>query len=175
MKKIALVIANKDFRDEEFFITKKVLEENGIHTVVFSNEVGRAIGKFGGEYNVEKYISDINEDDFEGIVFIGGSGAIERLDNNTSYGIIKSFFSAEKIIAAICISPVILARAKVLMLKKATVWSSNMDKGAISILKENGAEYIDEPVVVDKNIVTGQNFEASRRFGEIIAALLTNN
>ena len=88
MKKVAIIIAFKDFRDEEYFFSKQVLESNGIKTETFSNEKGLAIGKFGGEA-IAKSLDDLNISDYEAIIFVGGNGAIIFLDNEKSYNLIK--------------------------------------------------------------------------------------
>ena len=129
---VAMILASKDFRDEEYFVTKEVLEKQGNIIKSISNEK-RAIGRFGGEVFTDILIENLNIDDFDAIVFIGGSGAIELLDNDISYNICQKCIEKDKILAAICISPVILAKSGVLRGKKATVWSSNMDKSAISL------------------------------------------
>lgn len=172
MKKIAFIVANKDFRDEEYFFTKEELEKNKIKVDTFSNKKGVAIGRFGGEISIEKEIEEINPEKYEGIVFIGGSGALVHLNNQISYGLIELFSGGNKIIGAICISPVILAKSGILEGKKATVWSSNLDKSAIKVLNENGAIYQDLPVVIDGNIVTARDYEASRSFAQAILSLL---
>ncbi|MDD4409263.1 MAG: DJ-1/PfpI family protein [Candidatus Pacebacteria bacterium] len=172
--KIAFIIANKDFRDEEYFITKEVLENHGIKVDTYSNAIGLALGRFGGEVKVREVVESIDVDDYSGIVFIGGSGALKRLDNDISYGLISRFNEEGKVIGAICISPVILANSGILEGKKATVWYSDMDKGAIKILGRRGAEFIDEPVVSDCNIITARDFEASSSFGSAIVSYLTN-
>ncbi|MFA6252094.1 MAG: DJ-1/PfpI family protein [Candidatus Paceibacterota bacterium] len=173
MKKIALIIASKDFRDEEFFNTKEALE-SGARVDVFSEKMGLALGRFGGEFKVKNNIKDLHANDYDAIVFIGGSGALERLDNETSYELVRSFLKGNKIIGAICISPIILAKAGALNKKNATVWSSSMDKTAIMILGENGAVYADLPVVIDGKVVTAKDFEASYEFGNAILFLLDN-
>lgn len=171
MKKVAIIVAFKDFRDEEYFITKEVLENKGIKTKTFSNQKGTAVGRFGGEVEIKETINNIDVDSFDAIVFVGGSGAVEFLDNNISYNIIRK--AKDKIVGAICIAPIILAKAGILKNKKCTVWSSNMDKSAIKTIKENGGVYKSEQVVVDGNIITGENNEASKLFGQSIANILT--
>jgi len=173
-KKVAIIIASKDFRDEEYFITKEVLESNNITVKTVSDE-NKAIGKFGGEAKVDITIDKLNIDNFDGIIFAGGSGALERLDNQVSYDICNECVEKEKILAAICISPVILANAGVLRGKKATVWSSNMDKSGIHSIQEKGASFEQKSVIVDKNIITGENAEASKEFGEVIVKVLTKS
>ncbi len=101
---IAIILASKDFRDEEYFITKEVLEkqENKIKSV--SNEK-KAIGRFGGEVFTDILIEELDIDNFDAVVFVGGSGAIELLDNDISYSICQKCVEKNKILAAICISP----------------------------------------------------------------------
>lgn len=171
MKKIAFIIAHKEFRDEEYFITKEVLENNDVIVDTYSDEKGLAIGRFGGEVTVNHVMEDIDVNKYDGLVFAGGSGALECLDYEVSYGLINSFINNGKVVAAICISPVILAHAGVLSGKKATVWSSSMDKTAIKELGKVGAIYSDEPVIVDGKIITGRDYEASALFGSTIAGL----
>lgn len=172
MKKVAFIIASKEFRDEEYFITKEELEKLEIRVDTFSDTKGMALGRFGGEVSIDKEIEDVDVGKYDGIVFIGGSGALKCLNNQSSYDLIDAFSDSDKVVGAICISPVILARTGILEGKKATVWSSNLDKSAIKIIKENGGEYQDLPVVIDGNIITARDFEASREFAQAIFSLL---
>ena len=171
-KKIAMLIAFKDFRDEEYFVPKEILETAGAEIKTVSTEMGEVIGSQGGEVEVDITLGELKVSDFDAIVFIGGAGALKYLDNEISYRITKEAISEKKILGAICIASTILAKAGVLSEKKATVWSSILDKKAIKILEENGAIYQDDPVVVDGNIVTGNGPEAAEEFGEAISSLL---
>jgi protease I len=63
---------------------------------------------------------------------------------------------------------VILAKAGVLKDKKATVWTSSLDRGPVKILKENGAEFVNEKVVRDGKIITANGPAAATEFGEKI-------
>jgi len=172
--KVSIIIASKDFRDEEYFITKEILESKEIIVKTFSDKK-EAIGKFGGEAKVDNLIENLKVNDFDATVFVGGSGAIELLDNDVSYNICKSNIEEGKILAAICISPVILAKSGVLKNKKATVWSSNLDKSAIKILKDNGVLYEKGPVIIDQNIITGENAESVEEFSNALIKSLTKS
>ncbi|PIR71487.1 MAG: hypothetical protein COU43_02395, partial [Candidatus Nealsonbacteria bacterium CG10_big_fil_rev_8_21_14_0_10_37_25] len=77
-----------------------------------------------------------------------------------------------KVLASICISPVILAKAGVLKGKKATVWSSPMDKVPVRILEENEAIYQDKSVVADGKIVTANGPAAAEKFAKAIITAL---
>ena len=172
MKKAAIIIASKNFRDEEYFVTKEVLEKRGIQVKTVCDRV-KAIGKFGGEAEADILINDLNTDEFDAIIFAGGSGAIELLDNEMTYLAIRKAMIMKKIIAAICIAPTILAKAGILAGKKATVWSTDMDKSAIRIIQLNDGIYERASIVVDENIITGENAEYAQEFGETIANELT--
>lgn len=172
-KKIALVIAFRDFKDEEYFIPKEIFEEREVKVITASTERGVALGADGGEIKTDFLISELKPADFDAVVFVGGPGALKYLDNEISYKIIKETESCGKILGAICISPVILAKAGVLLGKKATVWSSPLDREPIKILKENGAEYVNEDVVIDGKIITANGPSSASKFGENIIELLT--
>jgi len=172
-KKVAIVIAFRDFRDEEYFIPKEILERAEIEIKTVSSQKGTAIGADGGEAEVDILLEDLNPADFEAIIFVGGRGCLKYLDNEDSYRIVKEAVSQNKILASICVSPVILAKTGVLQGKRATVWSSTFDKSTIKILKENGAIYQDELVVVDGKIITGNGPGASEKFGKTIIRGLT--
>jgi len=172
MKKVVFIIAFRDFKDEEYFQTREILEKNNIEVKTASTERGLAIGAEGGEAEIDLLVSEINPADYDAVVFVGGPGALKYLDNNISYEIAQKTITVGKILAAICVSPVILAKAGVLKNKKATVWSSPLDRNPIKILKQNGAIYEDKPVVLDGNIITANGPSAAVEFGEKLVGLL---
>lgn len=174
MKKVAIIIASKNFRDEEYFVTKEVLEKKGIQVKTVCDKA-KAIGKFGGEAEADILINDLNTDEFDAIVFAGGSGAVELIDNEISYLAIRKAMIMKKIIAAICIAPTILAKAGILAGKKATVWSNDMDKSAIKTIQLNDGIYQRSSIVIDENIITAENAEYAQEFGETIANELTKS
>lgn len=171
-KSVVMIIAPKDFRDEEYFIPKEILEKEGIKVVTASRKVGLILGKFGGEAKAEIALADLKVEDFEAIIFIGGSGAHQYIDDSDCHRIAKKSVEQDKILAAICIAPAILAKAGVLSGKKATVWSSLMDKTAVKILEEAGAIYLKENLVQDGKIISAAGPEAAEDFGKRISQAL---
>lgn len=167
-KKVAIILAFRDFRDEEYFIPKEILEKAGAKILTVSNLAGRAVGKEGGEAEVDLLLEKLNPAEFDAIIFIGGPGALKHLDNEVSYKIAKESLLKEKILAAICISPVILSKAGVLKNKTATVWTGTFDKGALKFFKENGVIYQKGAVVIDEKIITASGPEAAEEFAEAI-------
>lgn len=172
-KKAALVIASENFRDEEYFVPKEVLETSGMKVVTVSDSKGKAKGADGGEVEVDLTLQQFQVDDFDIVAFVGGPGALDHLDNEVSYKIIEETLTKEKVLGAICIAPVILAKAGVLEEKEVTVWSSSMNKDSIDTIKEKGAYYHDRSAVIDGNIVTADGPDSARKFGKALLSALT--
>jgi len=174
-KNIAMIIAFRDFKDDEYFIPRNILEENGAKIVTVSDKPGTALGVEGGEVEVDVVLDDLNNSaiaEYDAIVLIGGPGAIEHLDNEQSYSIIKTAFSKNLVIGAICVSPSILAKAGILQGKRATVWSNTSVKSLIKVLQDNGAAYEEKSVVIDGTIITGNGPQAAELFGESLVKLI---
>lgn len=165
--KALIVIAQKDFRDEEFFEPKEILEENGIEVKTASRDLAMAYGKMGGEFMPDLKLRDAKPEDFDAVIFVGGIGAEMYLDDPVAHKIIKEFYEAGKVVAAICFAPLILAHAGILNGKRATMWGGGKDD-----LETNGAFYTGNPVEVDGNIITGSGPAAAKEFGEKIVSFL---
>lgn len=172
-KKIAIIIAFKDFQDQEYLITKQALEENGAEMITASSEQGFAIGVFGQTAQVDILVKDIDMKNFDAVVFIGGQGMARMLKDSDLIAVARSAAQAGKILGAICISPCVLALAGVLQGRRATVWHSEMDKSPIKILRDNGAIFIDKSVVVDKDIVTANGPPAALEFAQTLTEVLS--
>ena len=173
-KKILMVVAFKDFRDEEYFIPKKVLEQADFSIDTTSTEKGIAVGSQGSEAIIHIGLDEINLENYEAVVFCGGTGMSNELDNQNFHKLAKDFYQNNKVVAAICVAPALLAQAGILENKRATVWSSSLDKSFIKVLEENGAIYEDNPVVIDNKIITANGPDAAEDFGKAIKELLSN-
>ncbi len=167
MKKAAFFIAFKGFRDEEYAEPKKILESAGVKVVTVSTSKGKAEGKFKMNADVDLTIDEINPDEYDILVLIGGPKALEYLDNDKIHKIFRDFYSKGKPVAAICISPVILAHAGLLKSKKATVWQDGKDE-----LIKNGANYTGADVEFDSNIITANGPQAAKEFGKKIVEVI---
>ena len=172
MGKVLMIIAPQDFREEELFDTKEILEGKGNDCVIASKVKGECTGKPEGKTTEATItLDEVNVDDYDAIVFIGGSGAKIYQQDIAAHQIIKEGIEKGKVIAAICIAPTILANAGILERKKATVWDEG-DKKTAKQIEDKGAEYTGENVTVDGKIVTANGPQAAREFGEKIASLL---
>ncbi len=169
-KKIVMIIAPENFRDEEYQIPKEIFESYGISVTTASTRIGKAKGMLGAEVNVEYTTLDLRPSDFDAVVVVGGVGSRDYLWNSPEViNFVKKAYELEKIVAAICLSPVVLAKAGILKDKNATVYP---DREAIELLKENGANYTGKGVEVDGTIVTGNGPKMAKHFAEEIVKLL---
>ena len=166
-KRAVLIIAKEIFRDEELFDTQDALEKAGVETVVASSKLGTCKGKLGATAEATVLVSDISEDDYDAIVFVGGGGSAEYFDNPDALELAKDAVEKDKVVAAICIAPRTLANAGLLKGKKATCFESERDN-----IIELGALFEDAPVVRDGKIITGSGPHAATKFGETIAQVL---
>ncbi len=167
-KKAVMIIAHRNFRDEEFQKPKNILEEHGIKVIVASSRKDIATGMLGTTVKPDILISDINVKDYDIIIFVGGVGATEYWNNPTAHKIAQEALKQGKILCAICIAPVTLANAGILKGKKATVWPSERDR-----LEAKGALYTGEDVEVDGNIITASGPKAAEKFGNVIVRSLS--
>ena len=172
MRKVLMIIAQKGFRDEELFHTREELEKNDISIEIASETTDAAKGIKGGVVKPDLSIADIDVNNYDAIIFVGGIGASSYFDNKEIHKIIKNAMIKNKLLAAICIAPCILAKAGVLENKKATVFSIPLVRKYKNILRENGALFQKEKIVVDENIVTANGPSAAREFGRTISQML---
>lgn len=165
--KVAVIIAQKNFRDEEFTIPKSMFEEFGCKVDVYSSKRGIARGMLGYTVEVKKTIKDLSPQEYDAIVLVGGMGANEYWNDATLHKILREAVKEGKIVGAICIAPVTLANAGVLEGKKATVWES-----CKRMLEGKGAVCTGTEVEIDGNVVTANGPKAARLFGYKILELL---
>ncbi len=168
--KTLLIIAQKGFQDKEYFPSKEAIEKAGIEVTTASVTTDVAIGKFGENVKPDITIANANASDYDAIVIIGGPGAPELANHLEIFKLLKEADEQEKIIAAICIAPIILAKAGLLKMKKATIW--NGDGMQSVFIEREGAIYTNEAVVVDNRIITADGPDSATAFGEKIAEIL---
>ena len=101
--KIVMIIAPENFRDEEYFNTRENIEKSGIEVKVASLNPIAISGIKKKEVKVDMLIDEI-DNNFDGIVFVGGGGAQVYFENEKVLSLIRSYYENGKIVAAICIA-----------------------------------------------------------------------
>ncbi len=175
MKRIAIIIASQGFQDIEFEKSYSYFMKQNAIVDVYSTQKGNARGSFGKIVFVDKILTELDVDKYGAIVYIGGSGTPNLRKNDYSKHIAKLAFQKNKIIAAICWSPTILAKAGILKGKKATVWNGMDDEFGIltsEYIEQQGAIYTGADVQIDGNIITANGPAVAQKYAEEILKAL---
>ena len=162
-KKAVLIIAEKNYSEEELLTTKRVLEQSGITIDVACAKTGQARGNRGGVFSVGMPLSEVSVVDFDAVIFIGGNGSQQYWNDSVSHALAKEAFFSGKVTAAICSASVTLANAGLLDGKKATVWFAEEQA-----LRRKGANYTGRAVEIDANIITANGPASAADFGRAI-------
>jgi protease I len=166
-KKALFIIAAKDFQEQEFSRPFSALSNNGVAITVASTVKGEATGTSGAKARVDIQLVDARVDDYDAIVFIGGPGASQYVGDPLAHSVARDAIKKKKLVAAICMGPLVLAKAGVLKGKKATVFPKLADQ-----LKAEGVKYTGKSVERDGRIITADGPDSAAAFGqEIIKAL----
>lgn len=165
-----LILAQHGYQDFEYATTRKQLESAKFLITVASFKAGVCTGGLDGKEKASIGLKDVNVVLYDVIAFIGGPGASSFFTDPEAHRIAREALQQGKILGAICITPVILARAGVLKGKRATVWDSGGEQAAF--LLDGGAQYTGENVTVDGKIVTANGPQAAEEFGRVIVGLI---
>jgi protease I len=166
-RKVVMVIASQDFRDEEFFVPRDLLTKAGATVVVASSTTNEVRGMLGRRVKPDVLLASVSGKDVDGVVFVGGSGAREYFTNAVAHKVAIDASVAGKVVAAICVAPVILANAGLLKERKATCFPSERSK-----LEKGGATVQDVTVVRHGNVVTACGPEAADDFARALVSAL---
>ncbi|NLM38244.1 MAG: DJ-1/PfpI family protein [Firmicutes bacterium] len=169
-KKAVFIIAKQQFRDEEYQVPKDILSAAGIEVVTASTTTEEAVGKLGLKVRPDLLVAAVKPDDYEAIVFVGGGGAAQYFADTAVHALARQFAEAGKVVAAICIAPVILARAGLLKGKRATVFPDGIPE-----LEKGGAVYTGQSVERDSRIITGNGPAAAEAFGRELVSQITGD
>ena len=170
MKRALVILAHEGYQDREYVGARKGLEEAGFTITVGSTELGMCMGRFGGTEQAGVALRDVLIEEYDCVAFIGGPGAVLLKEDPEALRIAHETARAQKPLGAICIAPLILARAQVLEGHRATVWDGG-DKEQITELERYGAIFSGESVTVDGGIVTGDGPDAAEEFGKTLGSL----
>lgn len=168
--KILLVIAPDKFRDEELEVPMQVFDEIGIGYDIASTKTGICEGMIGASAEATITIDDADPSAYSGIVIVGGIGSQDYLwDHAGLQDLVRTFFNTGKVVAAICLAPVVLARAGVLEGREATLFRS---PAAEMEMERGGAILVDVPVVADLDLITASGPQVARAFAGTIVEKL---
>ena len=175
-KRVLMVVAPEGYKEDELSVPSGIFKELGAEVVVASTRTctGIARGMSGGEVAVNLSIGDVNlselESEYDAIVIVGGVGSMRYLwDDSDLRNMVRAAYDSHKTVAAICLSPVVLARAGILQDKECTAFITAKEE-----LIKNGGKYLDKGVVVSGNIVTAKGPEYATEFAIAVADVMMN-
>lgn len=164
-KKVAILVADQ-FEQIELTDPRQALDEAGAETVLISpnSETVRAWDgeDWGDEFPVDLPLEQARAEDFDALLLPGGVKNPDTLRiNKEAVGFVRRFFESGKPVASICHGPWTLINADVVRGRKMTSYP------ALEVdLKNAGADWVDQEVVVDAGLVTSrgpQDLEAFKR------------
>ena len=152
MARIAFVMDDM-FEDSEFRFPYDRARESGHETVIVGLEKDKEVsGKKGKEkVTTDVAISAVSPDEFDGLVIPGGYSPDLIRSNDDVVSFVRGIFSADKPVAAICHAGWLLAEADIARGKTVTSWPSIKTD-----LVNAGAEWVDQEVVEDGNLITSR-------------------
>lgn len=150
--KKVIVLAEEMYNEYELWYPYYRLKEAGADvTLVGSGSAESYKAKSGLEVNVDTSADQVSAADYDGIVIPGGYAPDRMRRYPSMVKLVKDFFEAGKVVAAICHAGWMLASAEIVKDKTVTCFFSIKDD-----LIHAGGNYVDKEVVVDGNLITSR-------------------
>jgi protease I len=170
-KKVAVLVDNY-FEEAEFTEPIKALTDAGAIVEVIAPKAGILQAMHHAEksktYTADKVLDDVRIDEYDALVLPGGAVNADQLRMNDKARIwIKKYMDLNKPLAAICHAPWALASAGVAQGRKMTSFFTIQDD-----MRNAGATWVDEEVVVDNNLITSRMPDDLPAFNKAIIAKL---
>ncbi|HKB87445.1 MAG TPA: type 1 glutamine amidotransferase domain-containing protein [Ignavibacteriaceae bacterium] len=150
-RKIAIFV-EKMYEDLEFWYPYLRMKEEGADICVVAPKVETYEGKHGLKAKADQSIIGVKTDEFNALIIPGGYSPDHMRRTPEMAEFVKKMNEEKKPIAAICHGPWMLASADIIKGKKVTSFFSIKDD-----LIHAGAEWIDQEVIKDGNIITSRN------------------
>lgn len=139
------------YEDMEFWYPYYRMKEEQADVVVIGPEIASYKGKKGMPANSDRSIHDVDASDYDALIIPGGYSPDHMRRRPEMVEFVKEMNAQNKIIAAICHAPWLLVSAGIIKGKKATSFFSIKDD-----IVNAGANWVDEEVVKDGNIITSR-------------------
>jgi len=162
-----LILVEDGFEDIEYFVPYYRLIEEGFTIDTASIEIRAISGKHGYTVKPQILTRDVELEKYDALIIPGGRSPEKlRLDMHT-LRVTRDIMVSGRTVATICHGPQVLISAGVLKGRRITCHPSIKDDVMLA-----GASYIDQPVVVDKNLISSRKPEDLPYFcRELIRAL----
>lgn len=167
-----LIMATDRFEESELFEPRERLLGAGARVSLASLSMapilGTVIDEPGRSIAPDLTIGEVEVADYDALLLPGGVGNPDRLRmDSAAVALVRAFDSSSKPVAAICHGPWLMVEADILRDRRATSWPSIRTD-----LRNAGAAVVDEPVVVDGNLITSRKPDDAAVFTDALIAAL---
>lgn len=167
-----LIVATDGFEESELFGPREILLGKGVEVKLASPDLSPIQATVhddpGRTTRPDMTIEAADAGDFDALILPGGVRNPDALRTNTAaIELIRDFAQAGKPVGAICHGPWLLVEADLVRGRTVTGWPSIRTD-----LRNAGAKVVDEPAVVDGNIVTSRKPADVESFTEALIGLL---
>jgi protease I len=154
-KKVAILVAD-GFEQVELTEPRKALQDAGATTEIVSPAQGQVKGwdikEWGEKLEVDVPLDSADAGRYDALLLPGGVMNPDKLRvNPKAVAFVRAFFDAGKPVAAICHAPWTLIEAGCARGRNLTSWPSLQND-----LRNAGAKWVDQEVVVDNGLVTSR-------------------
>jgi protease I len=170
-RRVAILVTD-GFEQVELTQPRKALDESGATTCIVSpKDDGRVKGwtstDWGDVFSVDVPLGEARAEDFDALLLPGGVMNPDKLRMNPdAVAFVKAFFDAGKPVAAICHGPWTVLESGNARGRRMTSWPSLQTD-----LRNAGADWADEEVIVDGNLVTSRKPDDIPAFNREMLAL----
>ena len=154
-KKVAILVAD-GFEQVEMTKPREALNDAGAETKIVSIKSGKVQGvnhdEMGDKFEVDLTLDSARAGDFDALLIPGGLMNPDAMrQEESALEFVRHFFDAGKPVAVICHGPQVLINADLVRGRTMTSWP------ALKVdMKNAGATWIDEEVVVDNGLVSSR-------------------
>jgi protease I len=170
MQNALLAFVDDIYEDLELWYPKLRLEEGGYAVRMAAREIKTYVGKHGYPATADLLLDDARSADFVGLLIPGGFMPDKLRRDAKILSLTREFFEQGKLVAFICHGGWIPISAKILKGRKVTG-----SRGIKDDLENAGAIWVDEPVVVDGNLVSSRTPLDLPHFARAMVQFLEND
>ncbi|MFC2027680.1 type 1 glutamine amidotransferase domain-containing protein [Chloroflexota bacterium] len=167
-KRIAILVED-GFEDSELIEPMRAMKEVGVRVVIVGDSSQQTYyGKRGQvEIGVEVDAENVSSDDFDAVIIPGGYAPEKMRLHQSMIDLVREVHNSGKVVAAICHGPQLLISADIVRGRQVTSCPS------VAIdLKNAGADWVDNPLVQDGNLITSRKPSDLPRFNKSIIEAL---
>jgi protease I len=163
-----IALVEHDFEDLEHWYPVLRLREEGAEVVVAGLGADVYIGKYGVPAETDATVDALDMADFDGILVVGGWAPDKLRRSEKVLELVREADGAGKLLGVICHGGWVPASAGVLKGRTMTCTVGIRDD-----VMNAGAAYVDEPVVVDGNLVTARRPPDLPAYGAALVTFLS--